>query len=490
MTESNLKRGAAIAGLCAVIVLLAVAAALAGCAVGPNYAKPDTPVAQQFVGARDGAYTTEEVQGKFWTRFSDSTLDRLVEDALLANHDLRIALGNLVEARALRRQAQFDLAPTVTAAGGYTKERFPQVDSPTGQPLTASFYDAGFDAFWELDFFGRIRRNVEAQSAEVAGAEASLRDAQVSVSAEVARTYFELRGLQTELAVAHRNVDNQHETLALTQARLDAGRSTELDTSRAQSQLSATLATIGPLEAAVARSIHRLSVLTGRDPNALNELLQPAQELPQLPALSAVGDPAGLLRRRPDIRIAERQLAASTALVGVAIADLFPKVTFTGSFGYAAPEVGALGESASRGYVIGPSISWAAFDIGRVHAQVAGSRARADVALAGYEQSVLRALEETEDALVTHARTRASLQDASDAAQASQTAARIARTRYEGGLVDFLDVLDAERTELAAEDRLAQARTDTATSLIAVYKALGGGWEAAPLPRYVRATGS
>jgi outer membrane protein, multidrug efflux system len=164
-------------------------------------------------------------------------------------------------------------------------------------------------------------------------------------------------------------------------------------------------------------------------------------------------------------------------------------VTFTGSFSYAAPELGSLGESASRGYLIGPSISWAAFDIGRVRAQVAGSRARADVALAGYEQSVLRALEETEDALVTHARTRSSLDDATQAAEASQTAARIARTRYEGGLVDFLDVLDAERTELAAEDRLAQVRTDAATSLIAVYKALGGGWEEAPLPRYVRAAG-
>ena len=490
MSESDVKRGAALAGLCAVIVLLAVAAALAGCAVGPNYVKPATPVAPTFAGASDAVYGTDEAQGKFWTQFGDATLDQLVDEALVSNHDLRIALGHLVEARALRREAQFDLAPTVTAAGGFTKERFPQVDSPTGAPLSTRFYDAGFDASWELDLFGRVRRNVEAQSAQVQGAAATLRDAQVSVTAEVARTYFELRGQQSELSVAHRNVDNQKETLALTQARLDAGSSTELDTSRAQSQLSATLATIGPLEAGISRSIHRLSVLTGRDPNALTELLQPAHELPELPRLTQVGDPAGLLRRRPDVRIAERQLAASTALVGVAIGDLFPKVTFTGSFNYTAPEVGALGESSSRGYVIGPSISWAAFDLGRVRAQVAGSRARADVALAGYEQSVLRALEDTEDALVTHARTRSSLKDATDAAQASATAARIARMRYEGGLVDFLDVLDAERTELAAEDRLAQSRTQAATSLVAVYKALGGGWQDAPLPRYVRATGS
>jgi multidrug efflux system outer membrane protein len=489
MTESNVKRGAVWAGLLALIALLAIAAVLAGCAVGPNYVKPATPVTAEFVGAREGAYSSDEAQAKFWTQFGDETLERLVEEALDANHDLRIALARLVEARAERRQSQFDLAPTVTAAGGYTKERLSAAQSLVGAPLDARFYDAGFDAFWELDFFGRVRRNVEAQSAQLQGAEASLRDAQVSVTAEVARTYFEVRGEQTQLAVARRNVDNQRETLKLTQARLDAGRGTELDTSRAQSQLSATLATIGPLEASVARSIHRLSVLTGRQPSALDGLLTPERDLPPLPQLTAVGNPAALLRRRPDIRVAERQLAASTALVGVAIGDLFPKVTFTGSFGYSASEPAGLGKSASRGYVIGPAISWAALDLGRVRAEVAGSRARSDAALAGYEQTVLRALEETEDALITHARARDSLKDAADAAAASRTAAHIARTRFEGGMVDFLDVLDAERTQLAAEDSLARSRTDAATSLIALYKALGGGWEAAPQPRYVRAAG-
>jgi multidrug efflux system outer membrane protein len=489
MTDSNRRLGAALATTVVLIVLAALAAALSGCTVGPNYVRPDTPVAAQFQGARDQAFSSQDVQARFWTQFGDATLDRLVDDALLANHDLRIALGNLVEARAERRAAKLDLLPIVTASGGYTAERLSAAESLFNEPINARYYDVGFDAFWELDFFGRIRRNVEAQSAQVQGAQASLRDAQVSVTAEVARSYFELRGEQTQLAVARRNVDNQRETLQLTKARLDAGRATELDTSRAQSQLSTTLATIGPLEASVARSIHRLAVLTGREPNALNELLQPPRELPDLPEIAAVGDPTGLLRRRPDIRVAERQLAASTALVGVAMGDLFPKVTFTGSFSYSANAGSPLGGGPTRGYVIGPSISWAAFDLGRVKAHVEGSRARSDVALATYEQTVLRALEETEDALVTHARTRDSLSDATDAAVASRTAARIARTRYEGGLVDFLDVLDAERTQLAAEDQLAQSRTAAATSLIAVYKALGGGWQTAPLPRYVRQAG-
>ena len=467
------------------IIVLAVAA-LAGCAVGPNYKRPDTPVTPQFAGAEANTYaTTPDPQAQFWRQFDDETLNQLISQALTSNHDLRIALGHLVEARAARRESTFDLAPTVTASGGHTNELVPSVQA--GFPFSTSFYDAGFDATWELDLFGRVRRNVEAHKAELQGTEASLRDAQVSVIAEVARTYFELRGQQTQLEVAQRNVVNQTDTLKLTQARLDAGRGTELDTSRAQSQLSTTLSTIAPLQAAIARSIHRLGVLTGRDPNALTDLLTPVHDLPDLPKIVAIGDPATLLRRRPDIRVAERQLAASTALVGVAIGDYFPKVTFTGNFTYAAASPGNLGTAPSRSYLIGPGISWAAFDLGRVQAQVAQARARDDVALATYEKTVLGALEETENALVTHARARDSLTHVADAAEASSTAARLARTRYKGGYVDFLEVLDAERTQLEAEDRLAQSRTDTATSLIAVYKALGGGWEQAPLPRYTRA---
>jgi len=467
--------------------LLAVAS-LASCAVGPDYKQPPSPVASRFVDVQASAYSSDPTESRFWTLFHDATLDQLVDEALMANHDLRLALGRLIEARASRRQSMFDLAPRVTATGGYTKEQLNSAQEGfPGGPFVAQYYDAGFDATWELDLFGRVRRNVEAQTAQLQGAQASLRDAQVSVIAEVARTYFDLRGQQARLEVARRNVQNQQETLQLTVARLDAGRVTELDTARAQAQLSTTLSTIGPLEAQVASSIHRISVLTGREPNALDGVLTTARELPELPKIAAVGDPAALLRRRPDIRVAERQLAASTALIGVAVGDFFPKVTFNGDFVYAATTPGGLGGTASHSYLIGPAISWAAFDMGRVQAQVAGARARADQALTSYEQTVLRALQETEDALVTHARARDSLTHAEQAARSSRTAAQLARTRYEGGLIDFLEVLDAERTQLAAEDGLAQSRTQTATSLVAVYKALGGGWETAPLPRYTHA---
>ena len=465
-------------------IVLTVAGSLSACAVGPDYHRPDTPVAARFAAAEPAAFSQEQAQTQFWKQFGDETLDKLVDDALTANHDLRIALGHLAEARAARHQSLYDFAPTVTTTGGHVTRKVPQVE--TGFPFTASYYDAGFDATWELDLFGRVRRENEAARADLQGVEANLQDAQVSVVAEVARTYFELRGEQYQLAVARKNVENQTETFQLTDARLKAGRGTELDTSRAQSQLSTTLAKIDPLEAAVSRSVHRLGVLTGRDPNALTDVLTPAKDLPGLPQITAVGDPGALLRRRPDIRVAERQLAASNARIGVAVGDLFPKVTFTGSFGYDAASLNGLGTSPSKAYSIGPSISWAAFDLGRVHAQVAGARARTDTALAQYEKTVLNALEETENALVTHARTRDQLTHATDAAQSSAAAARLAHIRYEGGIIDFLEVLDAERTQLETEDRMAQSRTDAATSLVAVYKALGGAWEGAPLPRYTR----
>jgi len=248
------------------LVALAVAASLAACAVGPDYKQPKTQTAQSFASAKEGVYSSDDAQAQFWKQFSDPTLDQLVGDALTANHDLRIALGHLAEARAARRQSLYDLAPTVTAAAGHQTQKVPLIES--GFPYTASYYEAGFDATWELDLFGRVRRGVEASRADLQGAEANLRDVQVSVIAEVARTYFELRGEQNELAVARRNVENQQETLRLTNARLSAGRGTELDTSRARAQLSTTLSTIDPLEASVSRSIHRLSVLTGREPTA------------------------------------------------------------------------------------------------------------------------------------------------------------------------------------------------------------------------------
>ena len=453
---------------------------LAGCAVGPDYVTPKTPTPASFTDADARFFTNDSGGFEFWRTFNDDTLNALVTDALKANHDVRIALANLAAARAVHRESRFDLAPTITAGGGYTKQRL-SVAQAAGLPREQELYDASLDATWELDLFGRVRRGVEASRATADAAIANARDVQVSVMAEVVRTYFELRGQQLQLDVTRRNIDNQTETLQLTNALYKAGRGTEFDTARAQAQLSISQAGVAPLEAAIKRSMRRLSVLTGREPAALTDRLAPVLDLPELPALIPVGDPAALLRRRPDIRGAERQLAAATARIGVAVGDLFPRVTFVGSVGYAAGTGGALGDSGSDTYLIAPGISWAALDLGRVRARIGSARAQSDAALANYEQKVLRALEETENALSDHAASRDRLTQVEVAAQSSRTAAGLAHARYERGVSDFLQVLDAERTQLEIEERYALSRTEAATSLVAVYKALGGGWELTPL---------
>ncbi len=459
------------------VLTLMIAATLSACAVGPDYQQPVQPFAQHFANSEATTFTEapgeQYLLASFWTQFGDVTLDQLVTQALAANHDLRMALARFAQARAIHRETRFDLLPTITSGGGYTEQLNARDVNPVRE---AEFYDGSVDARWELDLFGHNRRNLEASRAESQAAQASLRDVQVMITAEVTRTYFELRGQQQQLGVAQRNVLNQSETLALVRARLEAGRDAELDTVRSEALLSSTTAAIAPLKAAVARSIHRLSVLIGQQPDALQDQLQLPQDLPAVPALVAVGDPASLLRRRPDIRVAERQLAAATARIGVAVADLFPRVSFTGSVGVAASAFNALGDAGSGTRLIAPGISWAALDLGRVRAQIAGARAGSDVALASYEQTVLVALEETENALVTHARARERLGYLTASATASARAAELARIRYENGVADFLQVLDAERSLLQAEDQLAQSRTATATSLVAVYKALGGGW--------------
>jgi multidrug efflux system outer membrane protein len=460
--------------------LLAMVSAvlLAACAVGPDYHRPEVATSDQFVGTDAAQFSTQDVEREFWKQFNDEQLNDLIERALVANHDIRIATSRLREARALRGQSRLDLAPTVTASSGYTKARASdrQLGPLQNVDREQDFYDSGFDAFWELDFFGRVRRGVEASTAQMQSAEASVYATQVSVTAEVARNYFELRGAQQQLEVARRNAENQGETVRITTARLDAGRGTQLDASRAQAQLSATLATIPDLEAAVTRSMLRLGVLTGQQPEAVLPQLSAIRPLPTLPVAHDIGTPELLLRRRPDIRVAERNLAASTAQIGIAVGDLFPRITFLGHWGFDAVNSSDLGTAASETFSFGPSISWAAFDLGRVRQKIAQREAAADGALARYEQTVLQALEETDASLTAYSKAIVKQQHLQTSANASLEAAKLARARYENGVADFLQVLDAERTALAAEDQLARSATQTATALLATYKALGGGF--------------
>jgi hydrophobe/amphiphile efflux-1 (HAE1) family protein/NodT family efflux transporter outer membrane factor (OMF) lipoprotein len=474
------------------MALVLVAASLAalssqGCMLaGRDYRPPDVEVPASFA---DATVDTPEatVAAAWWESFEDGTLSSLMERAVRGNDDLQIAAARVREARALRFEQALDLAPVVTADAGYTRTRLSEdrLGLSTGGVVAATaidrdlaLYDTGFDATWELDLFGRVRRSVEARSAEVQAAEETLRDVLVSLQGEVARNYFELRGNQQRLMVAERNAENQKATLELTQALLSGGRGTDFDTSRARAQLTTTLATIPPLQSAIKRSEHRLAVLLGLPPETLEQELALEEGLPELPPLADVGDPAALLRRRPDVRAAERELAAATARHGVAVADLFPRVTFIGSFALESSDLTGLGSSGSDSYSFGPRLSWAAFDLARVRARIEATDARTDAALASYERTVLTALEEAENALVDFSRERARRDHLRVAAQASATAARLARERYQFGVSDFLSVLDAERTLLEAQDRLMESETRTATALVAVYKALGGGWQA------------
>lgn len=455
---------------------------LSGCLAGPDHVRPDIATGNAFhhdeTAAAVAPPTAPHRDAAFWRGFDDPMLEGLVEDALRANHDLRIGLARLDQARALARQSRLDFFPTVTAEAGAGDARASRDQAPgmdRGQ-RDAESHDAGLRAAWELDFFGRVRRGAQASRAESDAAAADLATLQVAVAADVAQTYFELRGRQAQLAVARGNAGNQRGLLELVDARLEAGRGTELDTARARAQWESTRSRIPALESEVAAGMHRIAVLTGRTPASLVDALDAAKPLPSPGMAEAAGVPGELLRRRPDVAAAEARLEAATARIGVATADLFPRFTLGGLIGSQAVDAGALFERDSETRLVALGVDWSFLDVGRVRARIAGAEAGADENLARYQQTVLRALEETENALARHRSARAELAHLQSAAEAGQRGADMARLRFEGGLVDFLVVLDAERAQLDAEDRLAQGQARAALARVAVYRALAGGW--------------
>ncbi|HEY2378986.1 MAG TPA: efflux transporter outer membrane subunit [Gemmatimonadaceae bacterium] len=414
----------------------------------------------------------------FWQTLNDHVLSDLIDEALRANTDVRIAASRLTGARAARRLAAFDLAPTITASGSSIRQQASIAQLPGfGRQLPPEqLWDAGFDASWEVDLYGRVGRTVAAQGAFAASAEYALRDVQVSVAAEVARTYFELRGAEQQLGVAQRNAENQRRTVSLTQDRLAGGRGTAFDTERARSILYLTLATMPGLETEIARGRNRIAVLLGRTPDALPPALLKDGDRPQLPDTLEIGLPSNLIRRRPDVRRAERAAAAEQLLVGAAKADYLPRISLGARLGYTATSFDSLSRTGTSRLLVGPFISFPLFDLGRVKQRVDLARSRASEAQADYNATVLRALEETQVALVSYDRAHARLAILGEAVRSSQRASALAEQRFEAGLTDFLQVLDAERTLLDAENQLALGQTSAATALVAVYKAIGGTW--------------
>lgn len=465
------------------LAILLASASLAACAVGPDYAPPDvaplTPAAFEDSGA---AATSPD----WWTVLQDPVLTGLVGDAFAANRDLRTAEANVRAARAALGERRFDLAPTVTAEGVYARSRtsaaalgarIPVFDA-TDAFQTTNLFDAGLNASWELDFWGRVRRSVQAARADADIAEADYRNALVIVEADVASAYITLRGAERRLAVAQGNAALQRDTLGLTQSLFDGGRASALDTARASAQLETTLSTIPPLEQAITAQRRRLAVLTGRAPDALATLLDDARTLPALPAGAPSGDPALTLRQRPDVRAAERALAGATAKVGVATGDLFPRVSFTGSFGASSSTLAAYGSTPSIDYGFGPTLSWAALDLGRVRARIRQADFASQAALAAYEQTVLGALEETANAFTGYARERERADRLARAVAANRDAVRLSDVRYQSGVDDFLAVIDAQRSLFQAEDQAAESDTNALLNLVLIYRALGGGWMA------------
>jgi multidrug efflux system outer membrane protein len=417
-------------------------------------------------------YSDQAYDPRWWRQLDDPVLDQLQTAALTANHDVRTAVARLDQARAVFDEDSRDRFPAVTA-GVFADARDQAVPGFTDDPVRITTYRAGLDASWEVDLFGRVRSAIRAAASTAESLDAALDAVRVSVAAEVAYNYFELRGLQRQMAVLERSLVNQRESLRLTIVRRDAGIGEEQDVASATARVSAVEAAVPPLRTAMAAREHRLAVLTGVRPGLLTVNLAP-RPYPAIAKALPLGSPANVLARRPDVRAVERQLAAATAREGVASADLYPRVSISGVLGLLAGRGSVFGSSDSLAWAVTPALQWAAFDLGSAKARLRGARAATQEALANYERTMLLAIEETETALVSYREQQARLVKLSDQARESARAADIARVRYREGLADFLQLLDAERTQLQAEDGVAQAEVGVFTSLVDLYRAVGG----------------
>jgi len=421
------------------------------------------------------AQSTAALQRPFWQEIGDSVLTGLIVEAQRANTDVRVAEARLDATRASRRLSAFDLAPTVTASGSAlrTRQSMAQVPGLTTALPQQDLYDVGFDAAWELDLFGRTRHTVNANGALVESAEHSVDDVQLSLAAEVARNYFELRGAQRQLAVAMRNAEVQRKTVQLTQDRLAGGRGTAFDVERARSVLQLTLAAVPAFQTQIATGRNRIAVLLGRSAETIPVELMTDGSMPRLPDTVAIGSPRDVVRHRPDVLAAERHLAAQSLSLSASRAEYLPRISLAASVGYTANRIESLTRTGTSRLLVGPVVSFPLLDLGRVRQRVDFARSRENEAQAEYAATVLRAVEETESAVVTYARARERVGILTEAVASSTRASELAQERFEAGLTDFLQVLDAQRTLLDAENQLATAHTSAATALVALYKAAG-----------------
>ena len=459
---------------------------LSGCAVGPRYKRPAAPVAQQWSGEQARGTSTGEPVEQWWLSFNDPEFRSLIERAVKANLDLKLATARIAEARAVRGIAKSGLFPTVEASASATRNRQRVIAPANGAaaivPVEFNNFQGGFDASWELDVFGRVRRGLQAANADVAAAREARRDVLVAVLGEVGRTYAELRGFQFRLDIAQKNIATQQDTLDLTKSRATAGLATELDVARAAAQLETTRSVVPSLQSGIEISIHRLSVLLGQEPSALRAEVSLTAPVPMIPPEVPVGLRSELLERRPDVRQAEAQLAAATARVGEAKAEWFPRFTLFGSAGRQASQLHEITLGMGNFFSAGPAVSLPIFTGARIRSNIRVQDARLQQVVIGYRSTVLSALEETENALVNYSEEQSRRERLENAVKSNEEAVRLSSELYKAGLTDFLSVLDAQRELYANEDLLAQSRAAQAVNLIALYKALGGGWQSVALP--------
>lgn len=449
--------------------------------IGPRSASPQVAVSSRWHAQDQGPWENKPLDpallAVWWESLGDPILSDLENEALAANMDLRVAVARVREARAVVGVEKAGLFPTLDASAE-TSRRRTSAHGTTGRAKETGFYQLGFDAGWELDLFGGTRRAVEAAIAQWEAAQAAQDAIRVSLMAETALAYVELRTYQERLALTKQNIAVQEETYTLNLSRYTAGLIDELPVQQSLYNVEHTRSAVAPLEAGLEVAKNRLAVLTGKPPGAWENLLAEPRPLPAVPARIAVGIPAETLRNRPDIRQAERELAAATARLGQAAAELYPKFRLLGTIGLESLKAGDLLQWASRFWALGPGVTWRIFDAGQIRKNIEIRTAQQEQAFLNYQRAILKALEEVESALVAFAKEQRRLEQLEKAVAAAQKAELTAKDRYQAGLVDFTDVLDAQRTLQTFQDELAQSRGAVTANLIRLYKAFGGGWQA------------
>ncbi|MFM0607880.1 efflux transporter outer membrane subunit [Paraburkholderia sediminicola] len=478
---------------CFALAAAALLFSLSGCTVGPDYhgAPPlarDAHSSATFVRAPAAGTTATPAPSQWWLAFNDPQLNDLIAAAFAHSPDVHIAQARLRESRSQLQQQRANALPKVSGDAAALRMREPDLSSLSSGSSSGStassgrgplqLYTAGFDATWEIDLFGGTRRAIEAASADAEAVNADLADTQVSLAAEVAQTYIELRDQQTRLELAQRQAETEQKMLTLTQQRRERGTAADIDVERLNTQVENTRAALIPLDAQLTDSLDRLAVLTGREPGALDEQLAGTRPLPALPETVAIGDPSAMLQQRPDIRAAERRLASSNAQIGEHIADFFPKVTLLGDIGFSASDPGHLVRKSNFSWIGAPYLQWNVFDFGRTLGSVHAAEASRDEAEARYTKAVLGALQDANSSLSRYGHQREHVVTLQKVEASATHSATLMRQRYSAGVATLIDLLDTQRQEFTAQQDVVAGRAELLKDFVSLQKSLGTGWQA------------